>query len=83
MGYYQEEPPRHGHRNPSELAEDELLSSFHGRFCGMPASADEIGPSGVECDERVATTQTSPKAVRAADALTKRGAIPDDMTSKG
>jgi hypothetical protein len=49
MGYYEEAPPRHGHRSPSELAEDELLSSLHGDFCGMPATIDEIGPIGTEC----------------------------------
>jgi hypothetical protein len=45
MGYYGDEPPRHGHRNPSELAEDEMLSAFHGKFCGMPATIEEMGPS--------------------------------------
>jgi hypothetical protein len=40
MGYYEERPPRHGHRNPSELAEDEMLSSIHGDFCGMPEAVD-------------------------------------------
>lgn len=34
MGYYHDEPPRHAHRNPSELAEDELLSSFYGHSLG-------------------------------------------------
>ena len=24
MGFYEEHPPRHGHRTPSELAEDEM-----------------------------------------------------------
>jgi hypothetical protein len=40
MGFYEERPPRHGHRNPSELAEDEMLSSIHGDFCGMPEAVD-------------------------------------------
>jgi hypothetical protein len=40
MGFYEEQPPRHGHRNPSELAEDEMLSSIHGDFCGMPEAVD-------------------------------------------
>ena len=40
MGFYEERPPRHGHRNPSELAEDEMLSSLHGDFCGMPEAVD-------------------------------------------
>jgi hypothetical protein len=40
MGYYEERPPRHGHRNPSELAEDEMLSSIHGDFCGMPEAVE-------------------------------------------
>jgi hypothetical protein len=70
MGYYREEPPPHGHRKPSELAEDELLSSFHGKFCGMPATADEIGPSGIECSGRVEApliAQTSDVAKAVAD----------------
>jgi hypothetical protein len=40
MGFYEEQPPRHGHRNPSELAEDEMLSSIHGDFCGMPEAVE-------------------------------------------
>ena len=45
MGFYEERPPRHGHRTPSELAEDELLSAVHGDFCGMP-EAPEKKPIG-------------------------------------
>ncbi len=41
MGYYEERPPRHGHRIPSELAEDELLSAVHGDFCGMPEAPEK------------------------------------------
>jgi hypothetical protein len=40
MGYYEERPPRHGHRSPTELADDELLSAIHGDFCGMPEAID-------------------------------------------
>jgi hypothetical protein len=46
MGFYEERPPRHGHRTPSELAEDEMLSAVHGDFCGMP-EAPEINPIGM------------------------------------
>jgi hypothetical protein len=45
MGFYQERPPRHGHRTPSELAEDEFLSAAYGDFCGMP-EAPEKTPIG-------------------------------------
>jgi len=45
MGFYEEQPPRHGHRTPSELAEDEILSAVHGDFCSMPATFDEAGPT--------------------------------------
>ncbi len=48
MGYYDDDHPRHGHRTPTELTEDELLSALHGKFCGMPASFDETGPVGIE-----------------------------------
>src|SRR5688500_17738889 len=29
MGFYEESPPRHGHRSPAELSEDAILSSLH------------------------------------------------------
>lgn len=45
MGFYEERPPRHGHRTPAELAEDETLCAIHGNFCGMPATFDETGPT--------------------------------------
>jgi hypothetical protein len=44
MGFYEEGPPRHGHRTPSELAEDEMLSALHGDFCGMPEAIEANGP---------------------------------------
>ena len=50
MGYYEDRPPRHGHRTPSELAEDEILSALRGDFCGMPARLEQTGPtSQSEC----------------------------------
>ncbi|HEY8852639.1 MAG TPA: hypothetical protein VIM36_10685 [Gemmatimonadaceae bacterium] len=50
MGYYEESPPRHGHRTPSELAEDEMLSALHGDFCGMPETLEQPRPrSDTEC----------------------------------
>jgi hypothetical protein len=45
MGFYEERPPRHGHRTPSELAEDEILSALHGDFCGMPEAKEEPRPA--------------------------------------
>jgi hypothetical protein len=45
MGFYEERPPRHGHRTPSELAEDEILSALHGDFCGMPEAKEEPRPT--------------------------------------
>ena len=45
MGFYEERPPRHGHRTPAELAEDETLSALHGDFCGMPEAPEERGPT--------------------------------------
>jgi hypothetical protein len=45
MGYYEEQLPRHGHRTPSELAEDEILSALRGDFCGMPARPEQTGPT--------------------------------------
>ena len=50
MGYYEDRPPRHGHRTPSELAEDEILSALHGDYCAMPALPEQTGPtSRSEC----------------------------------
>jgi hypothetical protein len=43
MDYYGDTPPRHSHRSPSELAEDDLISALHGDFCGMPATVEEAG----------------------------------------
>jgi hypothetical protein len=45
MGFYEDRPPRHGHRTPSELAEDEILSALHGDYCGMPARPEQTGPT--------------------------------------
>ena len=36
MEFYEGDPPRHGHRSPAELADDEILSSLRGDFCAMP-----------------------------------------------
>jgi nucleotide-binding universal stress UspA family protein len=47
MGYYEEAPPRHGHRIPSELAEDELLAALHGNVC-IPGQTRETGPTATE-----------------------------------
>jgi hypothetical protein len=43
MGYYVDGPPRHSHRTPSELAEDEVFSGMHGNV-RMPASMEETEP---------------------------------------
>lgn len=47
MGYYEEGPPRHSHRSPSELAEEERWAALRGLIC-VPARA-QTGPPGVEC----------------------------------
>jgi hypothetical protein len=54
MGFYEERPPRHGHRSPSELAEDEMLSSIHGDFCGMPEAVEATVSAA--CAERSCLT---------------------------
>jgi len=36
MGYYEERPPRHGHRTPADLAEDERLSALYQEDCREP-----------------------------------------------
>ncbi len=33
MGYYEGGPPRHGHRQPSEIAEDERLNALYSERC--------------------------------------------------
>ena len=45
MGYYEGRPPRHGHRTPSELAEDEIIAALRGDYCGMPARPEVTGPT--------------------------------------
>ncbi|HEY6088810.1 MAG TPA: universal stress protein, partial [Gemmatimonadaceae bacterium] len=47
MGYYGDSHPRHGHRTPAELAEDEILEALHGNVC-VPGHTEETGPSGTE-----------------------------------
>jgi hypothetical protein len=38
MGYYDNGPPRHAHRTPAELAEDEIIAAFRDtvRFRAAP-----------------------------------------------
>jgi nucleotide-binding universal stress UspA family protein len=96
MGYYPEELPRHGHRNPSELAEDELLSSLHGEFCGLPAT-EGVQVAAAKPSSRfehlfrpdtpfrllvaIENDDNATAAIRMADALTTRGAIPTLITA--
>jgi hypothetical protein len=49
MRFYQDRPPRHGHRTPSELAEDEFLSAAYGDFCGMPEAPETTPLGGTAC----------------------------------
>ena len=49
MGYYEEPPPRHGHRTPAELAEDEKIAAVHGHVCS-PRHMEETGPVGIESE---------------------------------
>ena len=41
MNFYEGDPPRHGHRSPAELADDELVSSLRGDFCAMPEAESD------------------------------------------
>ena len=41
MEFYEGDPPRHGHRSPAELADDEILSSLRGDFCAMPEAESD------------------------------------------
>ena len=34
MGYYADGPPRHSHRSPAEIAEDDIAAALRGDFCG-------------------------------------------------
>jgi hypothetical protein len=43
MGFYEDRPPPHGHRTPSELAEDAILSALRGDFFEMPARLEQTG----------------------------------------
>ena len=47
MGYYEDSHPRHGHRTPAELAEDEIIEALHGNVC-VPRHTEETGPIGTE-----------------------------------
>ena len=37
MRHYGDEYPRHGHRNPCEIAEDEILAALRDELCSVPA----------------------------------------------
>jgi nucleotide-binding universal stress UspA family protein len=84
MGYYEERPPRHGHRIPADLAEDEILSAVHGDFCGMPARPEQTGPtSRSEClrsTERIGRKK-KPKGERAMTTQTAEAPGAESMTS--
>jgi hypothetical protein len=41
MKFYEGDPPRHGHRSPAELADDEILASLRGDFCAMPEAESD------------------------------------------
>jgi hypothetical protein len=45
MEFYEGDPPRHGHRTPAELVDDEIVSLLRGDFCAMPEAESD--------DERV------------------------------
>lgn len=51
MGYSEEAPPRHGHRTPADLAEDEQLAAVHGHVCA-PRHMEEAGPIGTESERQ-------------------------------
>jgi hypothetical protein len=44
MEFYPDGHPRHGHRTPAELAEDEKLAALRGAFCGVydPGETDVL-----------------------------------------
>jgi hypothetical protein len=49
MKFYEGDPPRHGHRSPAELADDEILASLRGDFCAMPEiRPDDEAPTNRE-----------------------------------
>jgi len=41
MGYYADQPLRHSHRSPAEIAEDDIAAALRGDFCGVMASASD------------------------------------------
>ncbi len=46
MGYYEGGPPRHGHRQPSEIAEDERLSALYSDRCHPDGDFTKKAPYG-------------------------------------
>lgn len=44
MEYYPDGHPRHSHRTPGEIAEDEKLAAFRGEFCGVLQPAVDQTP---------------------------------------
>jgi hypothetical protein len=55
MGYYDNEPPpRHAHRTPAELAEDEIIAAFRDSVC--PRSSARLA---LTSDGRVRANNTN------------------------
>jgi len=79
MGYYNEQPPPHGHRTPSELAESDVLAARRARRAGasLPSGFRHLA-SGQPFNLLLAIENDSNAlvAIRVADELTLRGAIP-------
>lgn len=44
MGYYSDGPPRHSHRSPAEIADDEILAALRGDYCGVLTQLDDKAP---------------------------------------
>jgi hypothetical protein len=45
MGFYEGGPPRHGHRSPSELAEEQWNWVLRGTYCDLPEIPEEPQPT--------------------------------------
>lgn len=71
--------PRHGHRTPAELAEDEIIAALRGDTCGVP-NVDGVLP---DRRRRVFSDTTRLLPVRNADRIHLNGGDSREARASG
>jgi len=58
MGFYEDRPPPHGHRSPSDLADEERLEALHGNACFPPGAVKQVLVGGAPADYTLGICRT-------------------------